>query len=224
MADEIDPADAVRYAKSLEQIAARRGASGERQTQSDAADAALSTRYPSSRRGATSQSSTPPKAPEPDPMDPDLAKRYAKSIQEIEGKSGTPGAAGAASQPLELEAPEGFNAQSPVFGEFRQLAGELGLDKERAGKVLALYQRDLQEQEKAWTAQVAGWRAELARDPEITAGLEAGRQVAMAYGGKELVDALREVGDHPAVARAFIRIAAEMDRLRGQLRRRGILG
>jgi hypothetical protein len=110
--------------------------------------------------------------------------------------------------PLELEAPEGFDAQSPTFGEFRKLAGELGLDKERAGKVLALYKRDIEEQEKAWKTQVDGWRAELERDEEIIAGTDAMRTFVAEHGGKEFIDALGELGNHPAVIRGLVRMTA----------------
>lgn len=168
-----------------------------------ATDPQLAKRYPSSANGLQKEASA---AAEQVPLSDKLATRYPSMAP--------PAKEGAATEPtspvpLELVVPEGIDPKSPVWSEYRAAAAELGLDKEKAGKLVALYQRDRQEQTKAWDAQVSAWYDECTKDSEIAAGVHGARQVVEEYGGQALTDLLNETGygSHPAVVRAFVKIA-----------------
>lgn len=132
-----------------------------------------------------------------------------------------PGATEPAS--LELDAPEGFDASSPLFGEFRKVAGEIGLDQEQASRVLELHQRALAQQDEAWAAQVTKWEQDFGADAEIGGGrrdesLSVARAVVEEFGTPALFDALdaHGYGSHPEVIRLLTRIGRELRDLRDE--------
>ena len=77
---------------------------------------------------------------------------------------------------------------------------------------MELYQRDRQEQGKAWDRQVDAWFEECTKDAEISAGVGDAREVVNEFGGRELVDLLDAsgYGNHPALVRTLVRIAGAL--------------
>lgn len=112
---------------------------------------------------------------------------------------------------LELDVPAGIDRQSPVFGQFRQLAGELGLNKDGAGKMLALYTA---EQERTRDASMDTWEAATRADREIggdrlEGSIADAREALDRHGTPELRELLDQtgLGSHVEVIRLLARVA-----------------
>jgi hypothetical protein len=110
-------------------------------------------RYPSH------QAPTSPAAPPATQAERTEAERLAKRYPSL------------AKEPVQAQAqaigevPEGFDAKDPVFMDFQKVAGELGLDKAKAGQMLELHQRAVAAQSKAWDAQLDTWEKAIQSDP-----------------------------------------------------------
>jgi len=128
-----------------------------------AADAATSTPDAQSERDAkrypSHQAPTSPAAPAATEAERTEAERLAKRYPSL------------AKEPVQAQAqvagevPEGFDAKDPVFMDFQKVAGELGLDKAKAGQMLELHQRAVAAQGKAWDAQLDTWEKAIRSDP-----------------------------------------------------------
>ncbi len=160
-----------------------------------------------------------------------LAKRYPSL--DTTAKEPTPESAGQAAEPalkarypsigeksgqtvaeLALDAPEGFDAADPHFVEFKKAAGELGLDKGKAGRLLELHRKVLAAQEQARDQEADGWRAQVEQDAEVMDNVETTRWLVREYGGREFTEALGPLGNHPVIVRALTRIAKDLDAAR----------
>jgi len=87
---------------------------------------------------------------------------------------GTPPAAGtgaapapAPDAPLELDVPAGLDAADPLLTELKASGAKLGLDREKAGKVLELHQRVQAAQDAQLAAMHEGWQRAARADEEI---------------------------------------------------------
>jgi hypothetical protein len=182
----------------------------------------LAAQFPSLAAELRAQSGAPATAaaaPAPAPpvdLDAGRVARLAQDFPSLANELGQAGGAAAApaAAPTSETAGEGqrgasttSNGESPLAHEANQLAAELGLDDAGAQKVLEYYRRDGQAKVEVWNKEIEGWRAELARDPEITEATEVTRAFVWEHGGDEFVKALGELGDNPAIVRGLVRMA-----------------
>ncbi|BDG06989.1 hypothetical protein [Anaeromyxobacter paludicola] len=119
----------------------------------------------------------------------------------------------AAADPLELDAPKGISADDPVFTDFRQVAGELGLDKDKAGRLVELHQRALAANQQAWDDQVGRWTQQIQADKEIGGermkeSIAAALEVTKRFGTPELQKVLDQpmYGSNPEIVRLLARV------------------
>lgn len=104
---------------------------------------------------------------------------------------------------------------------FKALAGEIGLDSEKAQKIFDYYLKTRGESMKAaqetWAKTKMGWREATTKDPDLAGDgrpetFKANIQMAIRgvdfAGGAELRDVLERtgLGSHPTVVKAFYRI------------------
>lgn len=154
----------------------------------------------------------------------DLAKRrYPSIVKDLEAHQGpTSGGdqehveaeeedASGAAAPLELEAPQGFDAKAPTFVEFRQIAGELGLDAPKANRLLELHAKALQAD---WEKRIDAWETATRSDQEIggerlEGAIKDARAAMASHGTPELQKLLHEMGlgSHPEIIRLLARVA-----------------
>jgi hypothetical protein len=131
-------------------------------------------------------------------------------------RTAPPAAPGAA---LDLDPPQGFKADDPVFGEFKKLAGELGLDKEKAGKLLELQKRSVEAETQVYVDELKGWEQKTRTDKEIggtalNESLGLARGVLEKYGTPELTKELHSwgFGNHPEMIRLLSRVGRELNK------------
>lgn len=118
---------------------------------------------------------------------------------------------------LALDAPEGFDAASPLFREFRVAAGELGLDQGKAGRLLELHRKALASQDQARVREVEAWRKATESDPEVLEGIPAAKGLLERHGDADLLAMLEEsgYGNHPGLAKFLVRVAKDLEAARG---------
>ncbi len=120
-----------------------------------------------------------------------------------------------APKPVELKLPAGVDAKA--FDGYRKLAGELGLDSEKAQKVLDNFVAVDAERAKAaevrWRAQDEKWAAEIQADAEVggekhQAALVHVRRALDKFGGKAFATTLHQagLGNHPALFKCLVAI------------------
>ncbi len=128
---------------------------------------------------------------------------------------------------VEIDLPEGFDADAA--STLKALAGELGLDKARGGKLVAAYQKAQAEAEKraeaAFVAQAKQYVAQAEQHPVVKelGGVDKARALAgkalSVVGSKELGALLQASGlaYHPEVLALFARVGARLgdDSVRG---------
>lgn len=114
------------------------------------------------------------------------------------GEPATDKSAGAPDK-YEFTLPEGVTQDEAMLGEFETVARELGLDNDRAQKLLELglkaQQQGLDAGRSAWADTAKGWREATIADPEIggknlPASIAAAQKILRAYAPKEVRELL----------------------------------
>lgn len=130
-----------------------------------------------------------------------------------------------------VEMPEGMELNKDLLTELGTLAGEFGLDKDKAAKFLPLGVKMAEsfalKQQEIYAQTRQGWKDQVAADKEIggaddktrTSNLALASKGLDAYGSKELRTLLNEsgLGDHPEVIRHFHKLGklASEDKVEG---------
>lgn len=153
-----------------------------------------------------------PSTPAGQPVAPAAAAPPAPAPATLLGGEPTPA-------PIELKLPDGFDAQDPVLGDFKKLAGEVGLDSAKAQKLFDLYakaqapvaqmQSEYQAEQKSWVEAV---HKEFGTGDKLSAAVKVANQAVVKFGGPELAKFLADsgFGNHPALVRAFHAVGRQM--------------
>lgn len=153
------------------------------------------------------------------------AETPAEPAPEAEAPTPEPEAAGEDSQAapaFDLKLPEGAEAAPAVLAEFTTFATEAGLTPERAQQLVDMHFKQLQAQASAgvaaWDTMVAGWKAEIAADPELGGSKTKEVQTVIGraldeYGTPEAREAFDStgLGDNPAVVRFVLKMARALN-------------
>jgi hypothetical protein len=148
----------------------------------------------------------------PSPQDPMLAALY-PTMAPTGGS--TPPSKPAA---LEMEAPAWLEPNE-TFAEFKSAAGELGLDQQKAGRMLELHKRA---GEAELAQRIARWENEASGDAEIggqnmNASVGTARDLVREFGTPALTEALEStgLGSNPEVIRLLSRVGQALRAARG---------